>query len=71
MVFDECRREDDWKDAKKAKTRWNLLEYYHPSDKGLPEASAPEADTEATEAMKRKAYFNKYLEKSGAGAKVD
>lgn len=59
-VFGEVTREEEWKDSKKATTRWALLKRYHPTEGGSGVVSE-EADQEVQEGMKRDALFQKYL----------
>ena len=59
-TFEECSNESDYKDSKSSKVRWELLEYYHPSEskQGIRSEAA---DDEVSESMKRQALFEKYL----------
>ncbi len=63
----EVAREEEWRDPKRSKTRWDLLAHYHLSDKDVTEARADEAGEEVVEVLRYKAIFQKPLQKGGLG----
>ena len=65
-TFEECSVESDYKDTKKSKVKWELLQYYHPSE-STQETRSDAADEEVSEKMRRQALFEKYLSKLKTG----
>jgi hypothetical protein len=63
-VFELVKCESDYKSAK-PKTRWALLEYYHPSAANKEEASAPAADQKVRDQLQERALMEKYMTKAG------
>ena len=62
-VFLEVKSESDWKGAK-PKTRWQLLEEFHPSVKEISDVRADAAEEEVRASLQRRALFEKYLKKA-------
>jgi len=62
-TFELCQSEADYKEPKRGKVRWKLLEAYHESEKAIHELRSEDADLEVQDAMKRNAMFEKYLSK--------
>jgi hypothetical protein len=69
-VFELVTKEEEWKDPKKARTRWDLLSYYHVSDSQSDAVEAGEVDEEVQDSLKSEALFAKHLEKAGVGQGV-
>jgi hypothetical protein len=68
QVMEEVEDKKHWDgDRKDRRTRWQLLERYHPTAANISEARSDEAEEEVTEGLKRDALFKKWLDKAGPG----
>lgn len=63
MVTGYVTKEEEWKDPKKSKMRWDLLSEYHCTE-ATRQGRIAVADEEIEEKLKREALFNKWLSKS-------
>ncbi len=61
----DVRKEEDRRVGEKSKMKWELLQYYHPSEADLGEIRISSADEEVREVLKTKALFAKYLQRGG------